>query len=124
MKVWLLSTLLPGFFFTANACSPTDNPVKTEEPIPVPDPIPNPQPTEVFYDNPLVILLFITFVCSCKSKEYLLLSFTYFDYMCSKYVPLNKELYTRYFNLGTKKIMNKIVSELIHSFKCRGIVKR
>lgn len=45
MKVWLLSTLLPGFFFTANACSPTDNPVKTEEPIPVPDPIPNPQPT-------------------------------------------------------------------------------
>ena len=65
-------------------------------------------PQRYFYDNLLVILLYINCVCSCKSKEYLLLSFTYFDYMCSKCVPLNKELYTRYFNLGTK-IMNKIV---------------
>lgn len=30
---------------TTNACSPSDEPIKTEEPTPVPDPEPNPDPT-------------------------------------------------------------------------------
>lgn len=34
MKMWLLSILLPGLLLTTNACSPTDEPVKTEEPPP------------------------------------------------------------------------------------------
>lgn len=45
MKMWLLSLLLPGLLLTANACSPADEQVKTEEPAPVPDPEPSPDPT-------------------------------------------------------------------------------
>lgn len=44
MKMWLLSILLPGLLLTTNACSPTDDPVKTEEPAPVPNPEPDPVP--------------------------------------------------------------------------------
>lgn len=36
--------LLSGLTLATGACSPTDNPVGTEEPIPVPDPSPDPQP--------------------------------------------------------------------------------
>lgn len=45
--MWLLSVLLPGLLLTTNACSPTDDPVKSEDPTPVPEPEPNPgtQPT-------------------------------------------------------------------------------
>lgn len=43
--MWLLSILLPGVILTTNACSPADEPVKTEEPAPVPDPEPTPDPT-------------------------------------------------------------------------------
>lgn len=45
--MWLLSILLPGLLLTANACSPAEEPMKTQEPTPVPDPEPNPDP-----DNP------------------------------------------------------------------------
>ncbi len=45
MKMWLLSIILPGLLLTSNACSPTDEPIKTEETTPVPDPEPNPDPT-------------------------------------------------------------------------------
>lgn len=44
MKMWLLSVLLPGLMLTANACSPADEPIKTEEPTPIPDPEPEPNP--------------------------------------------------------------------------------
>lgn len=44
MKMWLLSLLLPGLLMTTHACSPTEEPVKTEEPTPAPDPEPNPNP--------------------------------------------------------------------------------
>ncbi len=43
--MWLLSIILPGLLLTSNACSPTDEPIKTEETTPVPDPEPNPDPT-------------------------------------------------------------------------------
>lgn len=42
--MWLLSIFLPGLLLTTNACSPTDEPVKTEEPTPTPDPEPKPDP--------------------------------------------------------------------------------
>ena len=47
MKMWLLSMILPCMLLTTNACSPSDEPIKTEEPTPVPDPElePNPAPT-------------------------------------------------------------------------------
>lgn len=44
MKMWLLSILLPGLLLMTHACSPNDEPIKTEEPAPVPDPEPNPDP--------------------------------------------------------------------------------
>ena len=45
--MWLLSMILPCMLLTTNACSPSDEPIKTEEPTPVPDPElePNPAPT-------------------------------------------------------------------------------
>ena len=45
--MWLLSMILPCMLLTSNACSPSDEPIKTEEPTPVPDPElePNPAPT-------------------------------------------------------------------------------
>lgn len=43
--MWLLSILLPGLLLTAPACSPAEEPGKTEESTPVPDPDnPDPQP--------------------------------------------------------------------------------
>ena len=44
MKMWLLSILLLGLLLMTHACSPNDEPIKTEEPAPVPDPEPNPDP--------------------------------------------------------------------------------
>lgn len=45
MKMLISSLiLLSGLTLATGACSPTDNPVGTEEPIPVPDPSPDPQP--------------------------------------------------------------------------------
>lgn len=43
----LISSLLlmSGLTLTTGACSPSDDPIKTEEPTPVPDPEPNPDPT-------------------------------------------------------------------------------
>lgn len=43
--MWLLSILLPGLLLTTGACSPANEPVKTEESTPVPDPEPNPDPS-------------------------------------------------------------------------------
>ena len=45
--MWLLSMILPCMLLTTNACSPSDEPIKTEEPTPAPDPElePNPAPT-------------------------------------------------------------------------------
>lgn len=43
MRMWLLTLLLSGLALTVNACSPADEPGKTEEPAP--DPTPDPQPT-------------------------------------------------------------------------------
>lgn len=45
MRMWLLTLLLSGLALTVNACSPADEPGKTEEPAPDPDPTPDPQPT-------------------------------------------------------------------------------
>ena len=42
--MWLLSIILPCMLLTTNACSPSDEPIKTEEPTPVPDPEPEPNP--------------------------------------------------------------------------------
>lgn len=36
---------MSGLTLTTGACSPSDDPIKTEEPTPVPDPEPNPDPT-------------------------------------------------------------------------------
>lgn len=41
MRMWLLSVILPGLLLTTNACSPTDESVKTEETPSVPNPEPN-----------------------------------------------------------------------------------
>ncbi len=45
MKICLLSIILPCMLLTTNACSPSDEPLKTEEPTPMPEPEPNPDPT-------------------------------------------------------------------------------
>ena len=37
----IVITTMSGLAFSTGACSPTDEPVKTEEPTPVPDPEPN-----------------------------------------------------------------------------------
>lgn len=42
--MWLLSIILPCMLLTTNACSPSDEQIKTEEPTPVPDPEPDPNP--------------------------------------------------------------------------------
>lgn len=43
--MWLLTLALSGLALTVNACSPADEPGKTEKPAPDPDPTPDPQPT-------------------------------------------------------------------------------
>lgn len=48
MKKWLIPMILmSGLVLTAGACSPSDDPVNTENPSPEPEPNPNPVP-----DNP------------------------------------------------------------------------